>query len=322
VDGDSLSAGGRHSEPAASQTRRPAPVGPSPSMSADGAWVRDELALVGAPPRRWTRSEAPVHAVVTSRRSRRGTTPRQTAIRTATRCRSGDWAARHGAVESHQTRERVPGLQKCRARTDLGLVHSLRGVSCDEYRRRGAEMGTEAKRGLAGRRHAAPRPRDLRAAPLGRGGVVSEGRGRGPCAGSPTGGAAAAGELVRGGAPLPPSRTTDEGRWFSLQRRGARPCRTGDHAGVVDCSGWCRPFEPAARLVLPRDYDMQSRVATEVDHGGCDALPPRRPALLRGRRRARALHARGDVGGRIAHHPLVAGGNGGVARNDLLGPHK
>ncbi|MEW5928100.1 MAG: C40 family peptidase [Gemmatimonadota bacterium] len=84
----------------------------------------------------------------------------------------------------------------------------------------------------------------------------------------------------------------------------------------VDCSGLVQAAYRLHGLVLPRDSDMQSRTGEEVDPGGFDAFLPG-DLLFFAEEPGRCTHVVMSAGGsRIVHSSL---GNGGVARNDLLG---
>jgi hypothetical protein len=84
----------------------------------------------------------------------------------------------------------------------------------------------------------------------------------------------------------------------------------------VDCSGLVQALYRIHGLELPRDSDMQSRAGEELDPGGFDAFLPG-DLLFFAEEPGRCTHVVLAAGGsRIVHSSL---GNGGVARNDLLG---
>jgi len=85
----------------------------------------------------------------------------------------------------------------------------------------------------------------------------------------------------------------------------------------VDCSGLAQAVYRMHGLLLPRDSDMQARIGEEVDPGGFDDFRPG-DLLFFAEEPGRCTHVVVATGGsRIVHSSL---GNGGVARNDLLGP--
>lgn len=87
--------------------------------------------------------------------------------------------------------------------------------------------------------------------------------------------------------------------------------------GGVDCSGLVQSVYRLHGYLLPRDSDQQSRVGEEVDPGGFDAFLPG-DLLFFAEEPGRCTHVvLAEGGSRIVHASL---GNGGVARNDLLGP--
>lgn len=87
--------------------------------------------------------------------------------------------------------------------------------------------------------------------------------------------------------------------------------------GGVDCSGLVQALYRLHGRVLPRDSDQQSRVGDEIDPGGFDAFLPG-DLLFFAEEPGRCTHVvLAEGGSRIVHASL---GNGGVARNDLLGP--
>lgn len=127
-----------------------------------------------------------------------------------------------------------------------------------------------------------------------------------------------AGEMVS--AALRPLRFPLEGdavartaaRWL-----GAPYLWGGVTQGGVDCSGFVQALYRLHGLGIPRDSDQQSRSGTHVEPG--EDFSAMRPGdlLFFAEEPGRCTHVVLSAGGsRIVHSSL---GNGGVARNDLLG---
>ncbi|HYW07318.1 MAG TPA: C40 family peptidase, partial [Longimicrobium sp.] len=87
--------------------------------------------------------------------------------------------------------------------------------------------------------------------------------------------------------------------------------------GGVDCSGFVQALYRLHGKTLPRDSDQQSRAGAHVDPG--DDFSQLQPGdlLFFSEDAGRVTHVTMSTGGsRIIHSSL---GNGGVARNDIMG---
>ncbi len=298
VDGDALVLAGATSEPAAAEALHR-------GAASLGAWsvVRDEVARLPA----GDRAEA-AHAVVTS-----AIAPMQAAPAVNTTQVSQVVLGDHVTV----LRRRGRWLQ-CRARDGyLGWIHCGYAALLDETDAVAWEMGTRGEAWISlgaelrdeagetfarlpwGARVVREAPDRVR---------LPDGR-----RGRPAGELVPAAERplrfpLRGEAVV-----ATAGRWV-----GAPYLWGGITPAGVDCSGLVQAAYRLHGHLLPRDSDMQSRVGDEVDPGGFDAFLPG-DLLFFAEDPGRCTHVVMSEGGsRIIHSSL---GNGGVARNDLLGTH-
>ncbi len=298
VDGDSLRLAGATSEPAAAEALHR-------GVAAMGGWrvVRDEVARLPDA----DRAEA-VHAVVTSALAPLHASP---AINTT--------QVSQAVLGQHVTvlRRRGRWLQ-CRASDGyLGWVHSGYVAQLDETDAVAWEMGTEGEAWISlGAELRDEAGETFARLPWGARVVREAGdRVRLPDGrrGRPEGELVPAAERPLRFPLQGEAVVATAGRWV-----GAPYLWGGITPAGVDCSGLVQAVYRLHGFVLPRDSDMQSRVGEEVDPGGFDAVLPG-DLLFFAEEPGRCTHVVMSAGGsRIIHSSL---GNGGVARNDLLGTH-